>query len=85
MAETLGTLELKIFRLQHQLKVLQQQQQLCAAYPDYQAHLAQKMLRVQSQLTELVQYREELSYRIDLIEGAFDGNRQKQRTLYPIS
>jgi hypothetical protein len=54
MQETLGTLNLKIARLEQHLKVLRQQQILSSAYPDYQANLARKELALRTYLNQLI-------------------------------
>lgn len=61
MYETLGTLNLKIARLEQFLKVLEQQQAMSNPYPDYQVELKQQYTRLQSQLRRLVQHRRQLS------------------------
>jgi len=60
MQETVGTLNLKIARLEQQLQVLRQQQQLSSAYPDYRANLARKDLQLQAYLNQLLASREAL-------------------------
>ena len=60
MSETLGTLNLKIARLEQWLKVLEQQQAMSQAYPDCQARLTQQHACLQLQLQHLVQYRRDL-------------------------
>lgn len=58
--ETLGTLNLKIARLEQGLKVLEQQQAMSKAYPDCQTKLAQQYACLQSQLQRLLQHRRHL-------------------------
>lgn len=60
MQETLGTLNLKIARLEQILKVLKQRQAMSERYPTYKANLIKENLKVQRQLRYLVQYREKL-------------------------
>ena len=60
MPETLGTLNLKIARLEQWLKVLEYQQAMSQAYPEYQAKLDQECARLKSQLLRLIQYRRHL-------------------------
>ncbi len=61
MQETIGTLNLKIARLEQRLKVLEQQQMLSSKYPDQKAKLTIEYLRVQLKLRQLIQHRQELS------------------------
>lgn len=61
MPETLGTLNLKIARLEQGLKVLEQQQAMSRAYPDCQARLARQYACLQSQLWRLVRHRRHLA------------------------
>lgn len=51
---TNGVLNLQIARLESQLRVLLQQQQLSAAYPHHQAKLAEKALQIEYQLQQLL-------------------------------
>jgi hypothetical protein len=60
MPETMGTLELKIARLEQRLQVLQQQRRLSSTYPHYQAHLNREYLQIEAVLDELVRRRQEL-------------------------
>ncbi len=53
MQETVGTLRLKIARLQQRLQVLQQQHAMSAMYPQHQAVLALEKLHVQSEIEQL--------------------------------
>jgi hypothetical protein len=59
--ETLGTLNLKIARLEQFLKVLDQQLAMSNPYPDYQVELKQHYTRIESHLGRLVQYRRRLT------------------------
>ena len=61
--ETIGTLNLKIERLEHRLQVLDQQQLLSQPYPDHKMHLAQESCRTRFKLDRLKQYREKLLHR----------------------
>ena len=58
--DTSGTLNLKIARLEHHIKVLEQQLILCTPYPDHKTKLAEKKLQVLYQLQQLLQYRDSL-------------------------
>jgi len=59
MPETLGTLDLKIARLEQYLKILKQQQRLSSAYPTHEAQLTLEYLRLQAVLDQLLQRRQE--------------------------
>ena len=58
--ETIGTLNLKITRLERRLHVLEQQQLLSDPYPDHKVRLAQKSCQMQSELDYLKEYRQML-------------------------
>lgn len=58
--ETVGTLNLKIARLNYRLRVLQQDQAMSCPYPAYQANLIQEYLQLQLQLHQLIHYRHEI-------------------------
>ena len=58
--ETIGTLSLKITRLEHRLQLLNQQQLLSHPYPDHKVRLAQESCQVRFQLDRLKQYRQKL-------------------------
>jgi hypothetical protein len=60
MFETIGTLELKITRLEQHLELLKQRQQLSIAYPDHRLQLILEAGQVQSQLSQLKKYRDEI-------------------------
>lgn len=60
MQETVGTLNLKIARLEGYLKVLQQQLDLSDNYPTCKARLTQKDLQLRYQLRQLIQDRQKL-------------------------
>jgi hypothetical protein len=57
--ETMGTLNLKIARLEQYLRVLSQQQYLSNPYPDHQANLIREYGRLERRLGELIQRRQE--------------------------
>ena len=59
MSETIGTLELKIARLEQQLAVIRQQQRLSQAYPEHRAALLSEDRRLQSVLWQLNRRRQE--------------------------
>ena len=84
MEETIGTLNLKIARLQQQLSVLRQRQNLGRAYPDFQVVLRRKRTEIERQLRTLIKSREELSHRVrqNLKEGIFDGELDRHESLY---
>lgn len=58
--ETIGTLNLKIARLERRLQLLNQQQLLSHPYPDHKVRLAQESYQVRFQLDCLKRYREKL-------------------------
>lgn len=64
MSETVGTLNLKIARLERRLQVLKQRQLLSIAYPAHKAELTREYLWLQSTLGQLSQYRQELSQKL---------------------
>jgi hypothetical protein len=57
MPETLGTLNLKIARLEQRLAVLKQQERMSSAYPARKAELIREYLRLQSELCQLTELR----------------------------
>jgi hypothetical protein len=61
--ETVGTLNLKIARLQQQLQVLRQQQLMSDAYPARKAELTREYLELQWALRQLKQRRQEFLQR----------------------
>jgi hypothetical protein len=61
--ETVGTLNLKIARLQQQLQVLRQQQLMSDAYPARKAELARECLELQLALRQLKQRQQEFLQR----------------------
>ena len=72
--ETVGTLSLKIVRLRQQLTLLQQQQALSSAYPDFQEDLIRKQVSVEHQLRQLAQNKEELQQYVSqhISQGVFN-------------
>ena len=87
MSETIGTLNLKIARLEHQVRVLNQQQLLSSIYPEHQAGLVQQILQVQIELSELMQYRDRLRQQTAgwIRGGNLYGNRPGQKPFYAIN
>lgn len=61
MPETIGTLELKIARLEQHLVVIRQQQRLSQAYPEHRAALMNEDRRLQAVLSHLNRRRQEFS------------------------
>lgn len=59
MLETLGLLDLKIARLNHRLRILEQQLILSHPYPHHQVMLNFEYSRTRLQLERLVQQRQE--------------------------
>lgn len=55
--ETVGTINLKIARLERYLNQLEQQQALSSGYPNHKARLMQKKLYAELQLQQLFQSR----------------------------
>jgi hypothetical protein len=60
MEETVGTLDLKIARLEQQLKIIRHQQILSSVYRDYKLRLIEKDSELQAKLDQLINYREQL-------------------------
>ena len=60
MVETVGTLDLKIARLEQSLKLLKKRWRLSLAYPDYQARLVLEVGELEYQLYQLKKYRNEI-------------------------
>lgn len=60
MQETVGTIDLKIARLEQNLKLLKQRHAMSNMYPAYRANLARQGLKVRRQLRQLIQYRQQL-------------------------
>ena len=58
MSETLGTINLKIARLEQRLQVVKHQQDLSQPYPYHKNQLIQQARQLQFQLQQLTQYRE---------------------------
>ncbi len=82
MQETVGTLNLKIARLQHQLQLVQQQQVLSRPYPRHQAALQFAQVQLQDQLWQLIQFREELNKNEYLPHRIFNGEKNGSEPLY---
>ena len=84
MPETIGTLNLKIIRLRHYLRLLEQKQQMSSTYPVLQARLAQEALQIQFQLIQLTEQREQLLIEQNNIinERTYYGDFEGQRTIY---
>ncbi len=82
MRDTIGTLNLKIARLQHQLEVIQQRQRLSLAYPQYYAGLMDEGAAVENQLRELKLRREELSRMEDFWKGELYGHPGRQKSFF---
>jgi hypothetical protein len=61
--ETVGTLNLKIARLQQQLEVLRQQHLMSDAYPTRKAELTRELLQLQLALRQLKQRQQEFLQR----------------------
>ncbi len=57
--ETIGTLNLKIARLEQRLQVLEQQQRLSQPYPAHKADLKREYSQLKAVLHELIQRRQE--------------------------
>ncbi|NJN99089.1 MAG: hypothetical protein HC875_35840 [Anaerolineales bacterium] len=60
MLETLGTLNLKIARLEHRLAILKQQERMSNAYPTRKAELVREYLQLQTELGRLTEDRQRL-------------------------
>lgn len=60
MLETLGTLNLKIARLEQRLAVLKQQERMSHTYPTRKAELVREYLQLQSELGRLTEHRKRL-------------------------
>ena len=61
-SETIGTLNLKIVRLERYLNLLKEQQYLSQPYPDYQVRITLETQTVQSQLNQLKKQREQIAH-----------------------
>jgi hypothetical protein len=85
MTETLGTLNLKIARLQQRLRVLDQQQQLSQPYPQHRLGLIRQSFNLRAELSALLQQRAELAQQVaaDTPERLFDGTGYRRQSLYP--
>ncbi|GIK41651.1 MAG: hypothetical protein BroJett011_54840 [Chloroflexota bacterium] len=60
MPETIGTLELKIARLEQRLAVIRQQQRLSQPYPEHRAALLSEDRHLQTVLSQLNRRRQEV-------------------------
>lgn len=60
MNETLGTVNLKIARLERQLWTLHQQQLLSRPYPHHRAGLLQEYRRTEATLCDLIKLRQQI-------------------------
>jgi hypothetical protein len=58
--ETLGTLELKLARLQQKLKLLAAQEAMSTSYPEYRDRVRQEFARVRYQIKQLTRLQESL-------------------------
>ncbi len=58
MNETVGSLNLKIARLEQRLQLVESQQYLSQPYPQHKNKLVQEAMRLKFQLQQLMQYRE---------------------------
>jgi hypothetical protein len=58
MPETLGTIELRMARLERRLRVLQQQYTLSSPYPGHQARIYQEYTQTKFELNQLAQQRQ---------------------------
>ena len=57
--ETVGTVSLKIARLESELRLLSEKLQLSRAYPDYQAKLALQEASARFQLNRMLEVRDQ--------------------------
>ncbi|MCB0168207.1 MAG: hypothetical protein KDI79_28525 [Anaerolineae bacterium] len=57
--ETVGTVSLKIARLENELKLLSVKQHLSSSYPDYQAKLALQEASARLQLSLMMEVRDQ--------------------------
>jgi chaperonin cofactor prefoldin len=86
MQETEGTINLKISRLQQQMKLLQQRYILSNPYPQYQAALVSAQMQAQDQLRRLILTREALINHVAEYapEKIFNGDENGQKSFRPI-
>jgi hypothetical protein len=86
MPETVGTLTLKIARLQNHLNNLDQRQSLSRPYPQLYVELGQQKVKAQSLLLFMQLYREELltqTTQNNVAGGLFHGSSQRKQSVYP--
>ena len=86
MTETIGTLNLKIARLQQHLRVLDQQQQLSQPYPEHRLGLIRESFKLRAELSALLQQREGLIRQVtatDTTERLFDGTGYRRQSFFP--
>ncbi len=58
MNETVGTLNLKIAKLEQQIQILKQRLNLSSVYPEHRASLSRQREQVELFLDQLIQYRD---------------------------
>jgi len=87
MIETTGTVALKIARLQRHLQILSEQQRLSAAYPNHQSVVLQEMLRIQTQLQQLLhsQASSKMHRTNYFTESIFNGENHGQKSFGAIN
>lgn len=86
MAETVGTVALKIARLQQHLQLMQHQHQLGKAYPQFQAELLRRQLLVEHQLGQLLHLSQELQNVIQTYpQEVFHGELAGQDPFCPVN
>ena len=85
MAETIGTLNLKIARLQQHLRVLDEQQRLSQPYPQHRRGLIQEGFKLRAELSALLQQRDELIQQVtaSISERLSDGTGYRRQSFYP--
>jgi hypothetical protein len=59
--ETIGTLDLKIARMEQRLHVLEKQEALCEMYPLHRTRLILQGIQIQTELSRLIRRRRELA------------------------
>ena len=82
MSETIGTVDLKIIRLEHYLELIKQRRQLSLAFPDYQLRLIREADELEYQLYQLKKYRDEI---LTTTERSSYGTINGQKPFYPVS
>jgi hypothetical protein len=87
MSETVGTLNLKIARLQIHLRDLEQRQVLSRPYPQLYVELWQQKVKAQSLLLFMQRYRENLLAQTapNTAGRLFNGTGKREQSLYPIA